>query len=130
MGKPPHQARLCLRAGYRFGSRISAPKPTCTREKRIYTKLFGKDEFRLVVPASGATKADSIYRNDVIPLFLDPGTDLDVRFGGSDFLGMVRLRTNDVPTGLGTKLHNGTNLTETHRQQAANTNNYLVEFDA
>ena len=66
------------------------------------------------------------------PLFLDAGTDLDVRFKGNDMSTTIKFKANDVPTGLGTKLRNGSNLTEQqrHRQQAANANNYLSEFDA
>ena len=73
-----------------------------------------------------------MYGDDVAPLFLDPGTDLEVRFKGNDMSTTLRFKANDVPTGFATKLRNGTNLTEQqrHRQQAANANNYLSEFDA
>ncbi|WP_216688902.1 hypothetical protein [Hymenobacter siberiensis] len=101
-------------------------------EKLFRTRLSSKGEFRLAVPVSGPTKADLVYGDDVAPLFLDPGTDMDVRFRGSDMAGTLKFKANDVPTGLATKLRNGANLTDEqrHRQQAANANNYLVEADA
>ena len=57
---------------------------------------------------------------------------MDVRFKGNDMSGTLQFKPNDVPTGFGTKLRNGANLTDEqrHRQQAANANNYLVEADA
>ena len=101
-------------------------------EKLFRIRLSSKGEFRLAVPVSGPTKADLVYGDDVAPLFLDPGTDMDVRFKGSDMAGTLKFKANNVPTGLATKLRNGANLTDEqrHRQQAANANNYLVEADA
>ena len=106
--------------------------PLDPREKLLWTRVDARGRFRVVVPVSGATRAELVYGDDAVPLFLDPGTDLDVRFRGHDLSGTVRFRANDVPTGLVTKLHSGSNLTEAqrHRQQAANANNYLAEFDA
>ncbi len=106
--------------------------PLDPKEKLFRTFVNDKGDFKLVVPVSGPTKADLVYGDDVAPLFLDPGTDIDVRFKGSDMSGSLKFRPNDVPTGLATKLRNGTNLTgeQRHRQQAANANNYLVEADA
>jgi thiol-disulfide isomerase/thioredoxin len=103
-----------------------------TKEKLFRVHLGSKGDFRVVVPVSGPTTAELVYGDDVAPLFLDPGTDLDVRFKGSDLSGTVHFRANDVPTGLATKLRNGANLTDAqrHRQQAANANNYLTEADA
>ena len=100
-------------------------------EKLFRIRLSEKGEFRLVVPVSGPTKADLVYGDDVAPLFLDPGTDLNVRFKGADMAGTLRFRANDVPTGFATKLRNRANLTEEqrHREQAANANNYLIEAD-
>ena len=106
--------------------------PLDPKEKLFRVPLNDKGEFKLVVAVNGPTKADLVYGDDVAPLFLDPGTDLDVRFKGSDMSGTLRFKPNDVPTGFATRLRNRTNLTEEqrHRQQAANANNYLVEADA
>jgi thiol-disulfide isomerase/thioredoxin len=123
--------------------RVSAPvadsvavslreSPLDTKERILRVHLGSKGEFRLVVPVHGPTTAELLYGDDVAPLFLDHGTDIDVRFKGNDLSGTVQFRANDVPTGLATKLRNGANLTDAqrHRQQAANANNYLTEADA
>ena len=101
------------------------------KEKLYRVRLNDKGDFKLVVPVSGPTKADLVYGDDVAPLFLDPGTDIDVRFKGSDMSGTLKFKANDVPKGFGAKMRNGTNLTteQLHRQQSANANNYLVEAD-
>jgi len=106
--------------------------PLDPKEKLFRVHLAEKGEFKLVVPVSGPTKADLVYGDDVAPLFLDPGTDIDVRFKGDDMSGTLKFKPNDVPTGFATKFRNGNNLTteQRHRQQAANANNYLVEADA
>ena len=105
--------------------------PLDPKEKLIRVPVNEKGEFKLSVPLFGPTKADLVYGDDVAPLFLDAGTDLDVRFKGNDMSTTIKFKANDVPTGFGTKLRNGSNLTEQqrHRQQAANANNYLSEFD-
>ncbi|MCI1190155.1 TlpA family protein disulfide reductase [Hymenobacter sp. DH14] len=106
--------------------------PLDPKDKLIRVPVNEKGEFKIAIPLYGPTKADLVYGDDVAPLFLDAGTDLDVRFKGNDMSTTIKFKANDVPTGLGTKLRNGSNLTEQqrHRQQAANANNYLSEFDA
>ena len=106
--------------------------PFAGKDRLIRVPVTGKGYFRLVIPLAGSTLADLVYGDDVVPLFLDAGTDLNVRFRGNDMSTTIRFKANDVPTGLGTKLRNGANLTDAqrHRQQAANANNYLSEFDA
>ena len=106
--------------------------PLDPKDKLFRVKLGEKGDFRLAVPVKGATKADLVYGDDVAPLFLDAGTDIDVRFKGNDMSGTLKFKPNDVPTGFATKLRNRSNLTDEqrHRQQAANANNYLVEADA
>ena len=106
--------------------------PLDPHERIVRAGLSDRGEFKLVVPVSSATKADLVYGDDVAPLFLDAGTDLDVRFKGEDMAGTLKFKPNDVPTGFATKFRNGANLTDgqRHRQQAANANNYLVEADA
>ena len=106
--------------------------PLDPKDKLIRVPVNDKGEFKLAIPLFGPTKADLVYGDDVASLFLDAGTDLDVRFKGSDMSTTIKFKANDVPTGLGAKLRNGSNLTEQqrHRQQSANANNYLSEFDA
>jgi peroxiredoxin len=106
--------------------------PLVAKERLIRVPLTGKGDFQLIVPLTGSTPADLVYGDDVVPLFLDPGTDLTVRFKGKDMSTTISFKANDVPTGLATKLRNRSNLTDEqrHRQQAANANNYLSEFDA
>ena len=106
--------------------------PLDPKDKLIRVPVNEKGEFKIAVPLYGPTKADLVYGDDVAPLFLDAGTDLDVRFKGNDMSTTLKFKANDVPTGLATKLRNGSNLTEQQRrrQQAANANNYLSEFDA
>ena len=106
--------------------------PLDPKDKLVRVPVNDKGDFKLIIPLFGPTKADLVYGDDVAPLFLDAGTDLDVRFKGNDMSTTIKFKANDVPTGLGTKLRNGSNLNEQqrHRQQAANANNYLSEFDA
>ena len=101
------------------------------KERISYARLNEKGEFRLSILLAGSTKADLVYGEAVADLFLDPGTDLDVRFKGADLPGTVKFKANDVPTGFATRLRNTGNLTDAqrHRQQMANANNYLAEFD-
>jgi len=105
--------------------------PFDAKERISYARLNEKGEFRLSILLSGSTKADLVYGDAVADLFLDPGTDLDVRFKGDDLPGTVKFKANDVPTGFATKLRNNGNLTDAqrHRQQMANANSYLSEFD-
>ena len=106
--------------------------PLDPKEKLFRVPLSDKGDFKIVVPINGPTKADLVYGDDVAPLFLDPGTDMDLRFKGADMSGSLKFKPNDVPTGFATRIRNRSNLTEEqrHRQQAANANNYLVEADA
>jgi thiol-disulfide isomerase/thioredoxin len=106
--------------------------PLDPKEKVFRTALNERGEFKITVPVAAPTKADIVYGDDVAPLYLDPGTDLDVRFKGEDMAGTLKFKPNDVPTGIKAKISNGSTLTteQRHRQQAANANNYLAEFDA
>ena len=101
------------------------------REHLTYARLNERGEFSLLVPVAAATKADLVYGDDAIDLYLDPGTDLDVRFRANDLPGTVQFVANNLPHGFFTKLRNGGNLTDEqrHRQQMANANSYLAEFD-
>lgn len=105
--------------------------PLEAKERIVRGALSSKGEFRLTIPVTGGTKADLVYGDDVAPLFLDAGTDLDVRFKGEDMATTLKFKANNVPTGIASKMHNGANLTDDqrHRQQAANANAYLAEAD-
>ncbi len=105
--------------------------PFDSKERISYARLNEKGEFRLSILLTGSTKADLVYGDAVTDLFLDPGTDLDVRFKGEDLPGTVKFKANDVPSGFATRLRNNANLTDAqrHRQQMANANSYLAEFD-
>jgi thiol-disulfide isomerase/thioredoxin len=101
------------------------------REHLTYARLNERGEFSLSVPVAVATKADLVYGDEVIDLYLDPGTDLSLRFRGNDLPGTAVFTANHLPGGFFTKLRNGGNLDDEqrHRQQMANANNYLAEFD-
>ncbi len=105
--------------------------PFDTSERISYARLNDKGEFRLTVPVNGSTKADLVYGDAVADIFLDPGTDLDVRFKADDLPGTVKFKANDVPTGFAARLRNTSGLTDPqrHRVQMANANSYLAEFD-
>ena len=106
--------------------------PLAADEQLIRVPVTGKGDFQLTIPLVGSTLADLVYGDDVVPLFLDPGTDLDVRFKGTAMSTTIRFKANDMPAaGPGHKQRNSSDLTEQqrHRQQAANANNYLSEFD-
>ncbi len=105
--------------------------PFEVKDRISYARLNEKGEFRLVVPLNGPTKADLVYGEATADLFLDAGTDLDIRFKASDLENSIRFKANDVPGGFAAKFRNGNNLTDAqrHRQQMANANTYLVEYD-
>jgi peroxiredoxin len=100
-------------------------------EHLTYARLNERGEFSLVVPLLASTKADLVYGDDAVDLYLDPGTDLDVRFQAKDMAATITFTPNDMPGGFLTKIHNGRNLTDAqrHRLQMANANEYLAEFD-
>ncbi|WP_161599602.1 TlpA family protein disulfide reductase [Hymenobacter nivis] len=99
------------------------PKPRIVR-----AALSGKGEFRLSIPVAGATKADLVYGDDVAALFLDAGTDLDVRFKGDDMAGSLKFKAN-MPAGAAKVRGGGGTDEQRHRLQAANANAYLAEVD-
>ncbi len=101
-------------------------------EHITYAHLDDEGAFALTVPVAASTRADLLYGDEVADLYLDPGTDLDIHFKASDLSNTLKFRANGVPTGFSTRFHNGNSLTaeERHRQQMANANNYLAEFNA
>ncbi|RZK30314.1 MAG: hypothetical protein EOO57_17965, partial [Hymenobacter sp.] len=84
--------------------------PFDPKERISYARLDEKGEFKITIPVTTSTRADLVYGDDVTDLYLDPGTDIDVRFKGNDLSGTARFKANDVPTGFTTKLRNGGNL--------------------
>ncbi len=100
-------------------------------EHLTYARLNELGEFSLMVPVATPTLADLVYGDDVVDLYLDSNTDLNVRFRSEDMAGTVQFQANNVPKGFFTKIRNGGNLTaeQRHREQMANANNYLAEFD-
>ncbi|MGI4885918.1 MAG: TlpA family protein disulfide reductase [Janthinobacterium lividum] len=104
--------------------------PLDAKPRIVRAALSGKGEFRLSIPLTGATKADLVYGDDVAALFLDAGTDLDVRFKGDDMTGSLKFKANNLPAGASSKTRGG-NVTDEqrHRLQAVNANSYLAEVD-
>ena len=104
--------------------------PLDAKPRIVRAALSGKGEFRLLIPVNGATKADLVYGDDVAALFLDAGTDLDVRFKGGDMAGSLKFKANNLPSGMSSKMRSG-NVTneQRHRLQAVNANAYLEEVD-
>lgn len=105
--------------------------PFDLKERISYAHISEKGDFKLTVQVNGSTKADLVYGDAVADLYLDPGTDIDLKFKAEDMPGTIKFKPNDVPTGFATRLRNGGNLTDEqkHRQQMANANSYLAEFD-
>ena len=134
---PEEAANVALLSGRVTNSTIDTiavsihDSPFDARERITYARIDEKGEFKLTVQVTGSTKADLVYGDAVADLYLDPGTNLDVRFKAEDMPGTIKFKANDVPTGFGTRLRNGANLTDEqrHRQQMANANSYLAEFD-
>ena len=102
-----------------------------SQERLTYARLNERGEFSLTVPVSASTKAELLYGDDAVDLYLDPGTDLGVRFRSQDMAGTITFVPNDMPGGFLTKIRNSRNLTnaQRHRLQMANANSYLAEFD-
>lgn len=103
--------------------------PLDAKPRIVRAALSGKGEFRLSIPVAGATKADLVYGDDVAALFLDAGTDLDVRFKAGDMAGSLKFKAN-MPAGVSSRVRGGNATDEQrHRLQAANANAYLAEVD-
>ncbi|AYA37918.1 TlpA family protein disulfide reductase [Hymenobacter oligotrophus] len=66
--------------------------PLDPKEQLTYARVDGKGEFRLAVKVDGPTKADLVYGDDVAGLWLEPGTNLDVRFKGEDLATTVKFK--------------------------------------
>ena len=135
--RPAETAGVAVLTGHIASSTVDTiavsihDSPFDSKERISYARVNEKGEFRLTVQVNGSTKADLVYGDAVADLFLDPGTDLDVRFKAEDMPGTIKFKPNDVPKGFATRLRNGANLTDEqkHRQQMANANSYLAEFD-
>ena len=106
--------------------------PFDPQERIAYARLDEEGSFSLTIPVAAATRADLLYGDEVADLYLDPGTDLDLRFKASDLDNTLTFKANNIPIGWAARLHKGSSLSpeEHHRQQMANANNYLAEFNA
>ncbi|GAA4393095.1 TlpA disulfide reductase family protein [Hymenobacter koreensis] len=62
------------------------------KEQLTYAAVNNKGEFRLALQVTGPTKADLVYADDVAALWLEPGTQMDVRFKGGDLSGTVKFK--------------------------------------
>ncbi len=100
-------------------------------ERIIYARLDAAGGFRLAVPVAAATLADLVYGDDVADLYLTPGASLDVQFKSQDMARTLRFGANGQRPGTalkGTARHPLT-AGQRQRQQLANANAYLAEFN-
>jgi peroxiredoxin len=66
--------------------------PLDPKEQLTYAVVNDKGEFRLALKVAGPTKADLVYGDDVAGLWLEPGTNMDVRFKGEDLATSVKFK--------------------------------------
>ncbi|WP_400192886.1 TlpA family protein disulfide reductase [Hymenobacter sp. B81] len=66
--------------------------PLDPKEQLTYARVNNKGEFSLALRVDGPTKADLVYADDVAALWLEPGTQMDVRFKANDLAGTVRFK--------------------------------------
>lgn len=102
-----------------------------SKEHITYAPVGPKGDFQLSVPVTGPTRADLVYGDAIADLYIDAGTDLDIRFKSDDMPGTIKFKANGIPNGFGAHVRNGSNLTDEqlHRLQMVNANTYLAEFD-
>ncbi len=80
------------------------PNPLIPEEEQTTVQIQG-DNFRLEVPVNKGTVAELLYAEEMIPIYLEPGFDLNLSFNGNKFLKTVKFEG-----------------------KGANENNYLVQF--
>ena len=66
--------------------------PLDPKEQLTYALVNDKGEFRLALKVNGPTKADLVYGDDVAGLWLEPGSQLDVRFKGENLASTVKFK--------------------------------------
>jgi len=66
--------------------------PLDAKENITYARLDGKGEFRMALKLDAPARADLVYGDDVVDLFLEPGDALDIRFRSSNMPGTVRFK--------------------------------------
>lgn len=71
------------------------PQALDPREQQVGVRLDGKGEFSLPVPVGAATLAELRYGNSEIPLFLEPGDALQIRFKGDELTTSVKFASAD-----------------------------------
>ncbi|GAB3230844.1 hypothetical protein GCM10027346_16820 [Hymenobacter seoulensis] len=66
--------------------------PLDVKEQITYARLDSKGEFRLALTVQGPTRADLVYGDDVVDMYLEPGNQMEVRFKATDLAGTVRYK--------------------------------------
>ncbi|WP_345236116.1 hypothetical protein [Hymenobacter saemangeumensis] len=89
------------------------PQPLDPREQTIGARLSSKGEFRLDIPLTAPTLLELSYGEEEVPLFLEPGNALQLRFKSGELLTSLKYSSADGST---------------HRPAAA-ANGYLAEVE-
>ena len=66
--------------------------PLDVKERITYARLDARGEFKISMKLDGPARADLVYGDDVVDLFLEPGDALDVRFRGNNMAGTVHFK--------------------------------------
>lgn len=66
--------------------------PLDPKETFTYARLNEKGEFRLALTVPGPTRAELVYGDGAVDLFLEPGDELDARFKGNALSTTVRFK--------------------------------------
>mgnify|MGYP005755251277 CR=1 FL=1 len=66
-----------------------SPDPLVPEEVKTAVKLKG-GSFRLEVPVNGATVAELLHDDEVVPVYLEPGFELNLTFNGDRFLKSLK----------------------------------------
>lgn len=82
----------------------TTPDPLIPEEVKTAVKLKG-GSFRLEVPVNGATVAELLHDDEMVPVYLEPGFELNLTFNGDRFLKTLKFEG-----------------------KGANENNYLVQY--
>jgi len=86
------------------------PQPLAPREQTVGARLNGKGEFRLEIPVAAPTLLELSYGEEELPLFLEPGDALQLKFKGEELPATLKYSSADGSA---------------HKAAAA-ANNYLV----
>jgi peroxiredoxin len=83
---------------------ITYPNPLLPQEVETVVKLDG-NRFRIEVPLNGVTMAEFWHGSEMVPVYLEPGYELDLKINGNKFLESIR-----------------------YKGKGANENNYLAQY--